>query len=105
MSFAIALLHVFPATSVLNVTTLFSPKFYSSLCKQKIPHLDLKSKKASHFQGKGSSLFPPSLALSHSLPPLQNVTAALVSARGNLATVLVLLQNLREKVAAVSLPK
>lgn len=31
------------------------------------------------------------------------VTAALVSARGNLAPVPVLLQNLREKVAAVSL--
>lgn len=48
---------------------LIFPKFYSSLCKQKIPHLDLKSKKASHFQGKGSSLFPPSLALSHSPAP------------------------------------
>lgn len=66
MSFVIDLLRVFPATSVLDVITLFSPKF-SCPYKQTIVHLGLRPKEASHFGGKGSSLLSsPSVALNHS---------------------------------------
>lgn len=85
------------------------PKFYSCPCKQKIPHLGLRPKEASHLLGKGSSFLSfLSVALNHSPAASAEeipITAALLSARDNLATVPVLLQNLREKVVAVSLPK
>lgn len=66
LSFVIGLLRVFPATSVLDVITLFSPKF-SCPYKQIILQLGLMPKEASHFWGKGSSLLSSlSMALNHS---------------------------------------
>lgn len=52
--FTVALL-VFPATSVLDVTTWFSPSSAPVLAK----HLGFRPKETSHFRGKGSSLFLP----------------------------------------------
>lgn len=81
----------------------YFPKF-SCPCKQKIPYVGLRPKEASHFQDKGSSLSSLSMALNHSSSAFMDetaVTAALVSARANLATIPVL-QNPREKVVAVS---
>lgn len=66
--------------------------------------MGLRPKEASHFRDKGSSLSSLSMALNHSSSAFMDetaVTAALVSARANLATIPVL-QNPREKVVAVS---
>lgn len=86
---------------------LIFPEFYFCPCKQKILHLGLRPKEASHLLGKGSYLSSLSMALNHfSAASVEEIpiTAVLLSARGNLATVPVLLQNLRAKMVAVSLP-
>lgn len=83
------------------------PEFFSCPSKQKILHLGLRPKEASHLLGKGSYLSSLSMALNHfSAASMEEipVIAVLPSARGNLATVPVLLQNLRAKMVAVSLP-
>lgn len=83
----------------------FPKDSFTPVLADRIPHLGLK---AVTFQDKGSSLLSSlSMALNHSPAASAEeipATMALASARGHLATVPVL-QNLREKVAAVSLPK
>lgn len=86
---------------------LIFPKLYSCSWKQEIPHLGLRPKEASHL---GLGLRLPSLSVHGTEPPpccpcrRESCYCSTVSARGDLATVAVLLQNPMEKVMTVSPP-